>query len=94
MYQWPSVRLVDGAESVLRQLLPGRTIAVATGAAQSSEWEIRRAFARVGIDSLIHYVYCFANTGLHKPTPEFYRHILRDLNAEPDEVLMIGDSWE
>jgi putative hydrolase of the HAD superfamily len=48
----------------------------------------------VNIDAYFHKIYCFKNAGCKKPSQEFYAHILRDLGANPSDVLMIGDSFE
>jgi HAD superfamily hydrolase (TIGR01509 family) len=94
MYQWPTVEVVEGAEEVLKYVQAQATIILATSAAQSDEADIRRALHRVNIDAYFHKIYCFKNTGYKKPAPEFYAHILRDLGANPSDVLMIGDSFE
>jgi putative hydrolase of the HAD superfamily len=94
MYQWPKVEIVEGAEEVLRRLHPEATIILATSATLSDEADIRRALHRVNIDPYFHRIYCFRNTGYKKPSQEFYTHILRDLDAKPSDVLMIGDSFE
>lgn len=94
MYLWPAVEVMEGAEEVLRRLRPGRTIALATGAARSSEADIWRALARGNLDPFFDKVYCFGNTGCRKPAPQFYEYVLRDLGARPSEALMVGDSWE
>ncbi len=93
MVEWPVVEAVAGAGEVLKRLAMQATLIVATSASISDESQIRAALARVGLDTCIHKIYCFKNTGLPK-SPPFYRHILRDLGAAPEEAVMIGDSFE
>jgi len=51
MYLWPSVEVVEGAEEVLRSFHNCKTIALATNAAQSDDAMIRKALARVNLES-------------------------------------------
>jgi len=93
MVEWPVVEAVAGAREVLNRLGPQAMLIVATSAAVSDESQIRAALARVGLDTYIQKIYCFKNTGLKK-SPEFYRHILDDLGATPEQTVMVGDSFE
>ncbi len=94
MVQWPVVTVIDGAREVLSAIHAQRTIVMATGAAQSGEAEIRLALQRVDLDGYFDRIFCRKNTGLEKPSKEFYRYILDALGAAPSDVLMIGDSFE
>ena len=94
MAEWPRVEAMEGAQEVLRRLQPVADLILATSAALSDEADIRRALDRVNIAGCFQKIYCFKNTGYQKPSPEFYSTILRDLNANPAEVLMVGDSFE
>lgn len=94
MYQWDSVEAVEGAEQTLRHLHSESTIALATGAEQSDEDDIRRALNRVSLNKYVDKVYCFKNTGQRKPSLEFYQHIVSDLAACPEDLLMVGDSFD
>jgi HAD superfamily hydrolase (TIGR01509 family) len=94
MYQWPTVETIDGAEEVLRTLHAQRTIIMATGAAQSDEVDIRLALQRVNLDNYFDHIFCFKNTGLRKPSEDFYRYILEKLNARPSDILMVADNFE
>ena len=94
MVQWPIVEAIEYAEEVLRTIHAHRTIILATGAAQSSEAEILLALQRVKLDEYFDRIFCFKNTGLQKPSENFYRYILDNLKANPSDVLMIGDNFE
>jgi HAD superfamily hydrolase (TIGR01509 family) len=88
------VKAVHGAEQVLRHLHDRATLALATGATLSDENDIRLALTRVNLATYFDRIYCIKNTGHTKPSPEFYTYILRDLGANPGQVLMVGDSFE
>ena len=94
MAEWRVVEAVDGAEEVLRTLSADRILVIATGAAQSSEFDIHQALQRVGLDQYFDYVFCFKNTGLRKPSKEFYAHVLNTIGARPADAIMVGDSFE
>jgi putative hydrolase of the HAD superfamily len=39
-------------------------------------------------------IFCFRSLGLRKPSQEFFDHILASVNAEKDDIVMIGDDLE
>jgi putative hydrolase of the HAD superfamily len=94
MFEWRVVEAMDGAEEVLRALSADRIIVMATGAAQSSEFDIHQALQRVGLDQYFDYIFCFKNTGLKKPSREFYAHVLNTIGARPADAIMVGDHFE
>ncbi|MGO1298328.1 MAG: HAD family hydrolase [Vibrio sp.] len=92
MCNWEIVEAVDGAEQALRFLSKTACIYIATGAADSSESEIRRAFARVGLDQFVSGYFCYSNTGYSKGNSEFLPTILKQLRFTASRVAMVGDS--
>ncbi|HEY3309999.1 MAG TPA: HAD family hydrolase [Anaerolineales bacterium] len=95
MLTWPQVRAVDGVHGLLDYLhTNGCRMVLATSAAISNEKEIRGALARVYLDQYFDKIYCFDSTGLKKPSAAFYQYILNDLKLKPEQVLMVGDSFE
>jgi putative hydrolase of the HAD superfamily len=94
MSEWPEVRALDGATALLGHLkASGRRIMLVTSARDSDEPQIRAALARVGLEGFVERIYCFKNTGLPK-SEALYRLILHSLNANAEQVVMIGDSFE
>ncbi len=53
MCDWATVEAVDGAQEVLEYLAERARIYIATGAADSTEFEIGQAFNRVGLDRFV-----------------------------------------
>ena len=94
MCDWETVRAVDGAKNTLEVLARTAKLYVATNAAESGEQDIRSAFKRVGLDRYIAGVFCKANLGLAKGSPEFLRAILERLPDDADQVAVVGDSLE
>ncbi|WP_062260936.1 HAD family hydrolase [Endozoicomonas arenosclerae] len=94
MCDWEVVQTVDGAEEVLEELSSEALVYVATGAAESTEAEIKSAFDRVNLSQYISGYFCKANLGVTKGSPEFLKSILAQLNVTPQSVAMVGDSIE
>ncbi|OOE32202.1 hydrolase [Salinivibrio kushneri] len=92
MCNWEIVEAVDGAEEALSFLSKTVRIYIVTGAADSSESEIRQAFARVGLDQFVSGYFCYSNTGYSKGSPEFLPTILKQLGFTASRVAMVGDS--
>lgn len=86
------VKAVDGAIETLTQLSHTADIYIATGAADSTEGEIKIAFKRVGLDPFIKGYFCKANLGFSKGEVEFLPTIISKLGAEKSQVTMVGDS--
>ena len=94
MYDWDIVEAVSGAKKALEVLSKHSQIYIATGAADSTELEIKLAFDRVGLSQFISGYFCKANLGLSKGSPEFLKSILVKLNTPAVNVAMVGDNFE
>ncbi|EFM09654.1 HAD-superfamily hydrolase, subfamily IA, variant 3 [Paenibacillus curdlanolyticus YK9] len=60
----------------------------------SEEWQLDKLEA-IGLGDAIpeETLFISGRIGHEKPTPEIYRHVLEAAYVEPDEVLVVGDSW-
>ncbi|MBY7957248.1 HAD family hydrolase [Vibrio fluvialis] len=94
MCDWPSVEATPQALEALRMLSLHAEIYIATNADDSSEEDIQRAFARVGLDEFIQGYFCKQTLGIAKGTPEFFERILDRLDAIADDVTMVGDTLD
>ncbi len=94
MADWPEVRAIDGAVAVLTALAARWPIAVATNASVSDHASIRRALARVGLDSLVREIFCHRDLGLKKSDPRFWDAVATRLGVARAQLLMIGDDLE
>lgn len=94
MCDWETVASVSGAKETLEALSEHSQIYIATGAEDSTELDIKQAFARVGLDKLISGYFCKANVGFSKGTPEFLNAILEKLDVPSAKVAMVGDNFE
>ncbi len=93
MCDWETVDAVTGARDALEALSKHAKIYIATGAADSTESEVQRAFERVGLSQFIAGYFCKANLGLSKGSPEFLHSILAKLNISSANVAMVGDNF-
>ena len=94
MCDWVYVEAVDGAKEALDCLSQSSKIYIATNAAESSESEIKLAFERVGLSEFISGYFCKTRLGIPKGTPDFYNAIVNELGVEPQDITMIGDTFE
>jgi len=94
MYAWPSVEVIDGVADVLEGIRGVMLIALATNAVDSDEKAIWKALQRAGLEPFFDRVYCFRRIGHLKPSPAFFRHVIRDLHLNPSQVVMVGDDFE
>lgn len=92
MCNWDLVEAVEGAEKALKSLSRKSKLYIATGAAESSEADIKSAFSRVNLSQYISGYFCKENLGIEKGTPSFFLEILKRLNVNPNEVIVVGDS--
>ncbi len=94
MCHWEKVTSVSGAKETLETLSEHSLLYIATGAEDSTELDIKQAFARVGLDKFISGYFCKANVGFSKGTPEFFHAILEKLAVPSANVAMVGDNLE
>ncbi|WP_159820198.1 HAD family hydrolase [Colwellia sp. 20A7] len=94
MCHWEKVEAVYGAREALETLAKTAPIYIATGAADSTELEIKLAFERVGLSQFITGSFCQENVGFLKGSPEFLSSILNKLNTPLANIAMVGDNFE
>jgi putative hydrolase of the HAD superfamily len=94
MCEWLVVSAVDGALPALQHLSKTAQICIATGAVDSSEEDVKKALARVGLHRYISTYYCPDNLGCAKGSPEFLATIVGCLDRPVERIAMVGDSLE
>ncbi len=94
MRTWAEVTAVDGAVTTLRVLSTRARCFLATNARDSSEEDIWRALARVGLDQYLETVFCFQTLGVAKPDPVFFKLVKERLELPPEAIDMVGDSYD
>jgi FMN phosphatase YigB (HAD superfamily) len=94
MCDWPQIEVVSGAKACLVQLSQKSSCHLATNARDSNETQIRLALQRVDLNDKLIKVFCYANLGMGKDDPNYFKQIVLLLNAQPEEVTVIGDSLE
>jgi putative hydrolase of the HAD superfamily len=80
MKDWPVVEAIPGAAEILPMLHSHWTLAIATNADVSLEQDVRAALQRVNLNQWLDKIYCSKTIGYTKPSIEFFRHIVNDLN--------------
>jgi putative hydrolase of the HAD superfamily len=92
MCDWKVVEAVEGAKETLASLSKYASIYIATGAADSTEQDIKLAFERVGLSEFISGYFCQDNLGQVKGTPGFLEAICLAIDEQKENVAMIGDN--
>jgi len=94
MCDWDTVEAIDGAVDVCRDLSQRFLLVIATNGSVSGAGEVKKALARVGLDTFFKKIYAQKDIGFGKPDKRLFDHIMKDLNAMPEECVMIGDNIE
>jgi HAD superfamily hydrolase (TIGR01509 family) len=94
MADWPQVSAIDGVAGALEATAARHRVALATNSVDSDEALVRRALARVGLDRYFERIFVSSVIGAEKPSPAFFQAVLGGLDCRPDEVVMVGDSYE
>ncbi len=86
-----SYKLVDGAKDLLDSI-KGKTkiVVITNNLIKEQEGKIRKCNVENYIDELV----TSEEVGFTKPEPEIFHAALKRVNCTPDEVIMVGDSWE
>ena len=83
-----TMRLFAGMETLLERLSRERSLAIATGKSRKG---LERSLEATGVRRLFAASRC-ADETTPKPHPAMLFELMRELNAEPGGVLMIGDT--
>lgn len=94
MADWPKVEAMPGAERALHVLSAHSVCHLATNARDSDAVEIRRALARVGLDTHLCEIFCFKQLQVEKPASAYFQQIVKKLNCSPEQILMVGDNLQ
>jgi len=93
MITWPYLAALPEAEETLSTLSKRVHLALATNAEDSDEEQIRAALRRVRLDQFIEEVFCTRRLGYHKPEPQYFRSVAKQLNVDLSQIVVIGDSF-
>jgi HAD superfamily hydrolase (TIGR01509 family) len=94
MASWPEVAAVEGVADALERIANSHRLALATNAADSDEALVRQALARAELDRFFPSIFVSSEIGAEKPAPAFFRAVISGLGCAPDELVMVGDSYE
>jgi putative hydrolase of the HAD superfamily len=78
------------SDAVLRELRRrGRRLVICS----NWDWDLREAVADSGLHDHVDDIISSAWVGARKPHPTIFEHALQLVDAPPDEVLFVGDTW-
>ena len=84
-------RPIAGAVELLSHLKPHAKIGVVTNNVRREQVEKLRF---CGLDGLVDVLVTSEDVGVAKPDPAIFHAALEQLECTPDQVVMVGDSWE
>lgn len=94
MHTWHRISLCSNAGQALKQLSVTFPCYLATNAEDSGRADIIKALSRVSISQYFKGIFCFRDIGFRKPSQEYFAYILKTLNCQPNEIVMVGDDVE
>lgn len=93
MADWPELSAIEGVHEALNALAGQYRLVIATNAQDSDSQKVHEANQRLGIDGYFQCIYTARDLGLSKPNKDYFQAIAADLDADPAELLMIGDGY-
>jgi HAD superfamily hydrolase (TIGR01662 family) len=90
--QTHSLRTIPFAEAALEALAPHAMLVIATNSNTSVEYT-GALLERLRLRPYFQHIFTSRSAGAMKPNPEYYRHMLGALKLEPDQMVMIGDTY-
>lgn len=93
MCTWPQVFAMPDAREVLAVLNQNYVCRIATNAGDSQAAQVREALARVDLAEFIANIFTSREIGLNKTNPRFYDNLAKMVNADPADLIMIGDDY-
>lgn len=94
MYQWEKVTWIPGAEDLLKHLQDKYVLAIATNALHSGSEDMVKALKMVGADKYFNHFFSSRELGYQKPDPRFFLAVCDGIEINPEECIMIGDTYE
>ena len=92
MADWAEVFSVPGIKEGISKLKDYPKF-VATNAGDSDEKQVKKALERVKLDKHFNKIFTSRDLLFQKPQTGFFRTIAERLNEEPENLVMIGDSY-
>ncbi|MGI8792994.1 MAG: HAD family hydrolase [Acidimicrobiales bacterium] len=63
------------------------------GICSNWDWDLDRHLERTGIAEHVDFVVCSAIHGYRKPHPAIFDTVVARVEASPESILFVGDSW-
>ncbi len=94
MVSWSEVTAVEGIKEILPFLKEKYQIVLVSNAVDSDKNQVRQALERVGIAEYFSEIFTPQELKARKPSPKFYLNILKQIDIESENAIMIGDDYE
>jgi len=94
MASWSRVAPVEGIQEILPILKNKYQIVLVSNALDSDQQRVRQALERAEIADYFSEILTPQELIEQKPSPNFYLNILKRIEVEPENAIMIGDDYE
>jgi len=94
MASWSQVDTIEGIREILPLLTDKYQIILVSNAQDSDQELVRQALERVELAHYFHEIFTPYELSERKPAPNFYLNILKRIEVEPENAIMIGDDYE
>lgn len=94
MYTWDTVLWVPGMKNVLESLKNNYILVIATNAGESDTDAMKRALRRIDAEKYFRYFFSSKDLGVEKPDKRFFLRIAENIDVEPEDMMMVGNSYE
>jgi FMN phosphatase YigB (HAD superfamily) len=93
MANWPHVEIIPGVKEALDILNEKYIFCVASNAGDSNVELMGKALERVDIRKYFKHLFTSNELGYAKPSLQFFNEIVRRLNAEVSDCIMVGNDY-
>jgi FMN phosphatase YigB (HAD superfamily) len=94
MATWEHVELIPGVKVALAKLCAEYICCIATSALESDTLLMIEALKRVEADKYFKYFFSSKDLGYRKPDPKFFLELTKNINLNPENCIVIGNSYE
>jgi len=85
------LELASNASSTLEQLHKNYKIGLLTNTRRSNKSHVKNAMTKLGLSQFIDCIVTSLDIGVEKPSSIIFEYILKCLDVEPSEVIMVGN---
>jgi FMN phosphatase YigB (HAD superfamily) len=94
MAYWPIVEIIKGIDKTLEYLQNKLICCLASNAGDSDAELMGIALSRTNLRPYFQHLFTSHELGAKKPDPIFYSQLLRKLDLEPEQCIVVGNDYQ